>query len=143
MIINGNHHRSHGLFTHKGWMIKIEKVTFISPDLPFPTLATHALFAKFGMPLVATIVGDAGYDVKVFVEHIGPAKWDQVMESDVVCFHTFSASMPTTVEYIEMIRAYGLNVLGPIVLGSDSDTLETIRKTGKAGTSASPNIMFV
>ena len=122
-------------------MIKIEKVTFINPDLPFPTLATHALFAEFGMPLVATIVGDAGYDfagydVKVFVEHIGPVKWDQVMESDVVCFHTFSASMPTTVECIEMVRAYGLIALGPFVMGSDSDALETTRKTGKARTSA-------
>ena len=86
-------------------MIKIEKVTFIRPDFPFPTLMTHALFAEFGMPLVATIAKDAGYDVKVFVEHIGPVKWDQVMESDVVCFHTLSASMPATGEYIEMIRA--------------------------------------
>ena len=77
--------------------MNIEKVTSISPDLPYPTLVTHALFAEFGMPLIATIVRDAGYDVKAFVEHIGPVKWDQVMESDVVCFHTFSASMPTTV----------------------------------------------
>lgn len=140
MIINWNHHRSYGLFTHKGWMIKIEKVTFISPDLPFPTLATHAFFAEFGMPFVATIVRDAGYDVRVFVEHIGPVKWDLVIESDVVCFHTFSASMPTTVEYIKMIRAYGLIDLGSFVMGSDSDTVETIRKTGKAGTSASPTL---
>jgi hypothetical protein len=81
------------------------------------------------MPLVATIVRDAGYDVKVFVEHIGPVKWDQVMESDVVGFHSFSASMPTTVEYIAMIRTYGLNVLGPFVVGSDPDTVESIRKT--------------
>ena len=83
----------------------IEKVTFISPDLLYPALVTHALFAEFGMPLIATIVRDAGYDVKVFVEHIGPVKWNQVMESDVVCFYTFSASMPTRVEYIKKIRA--------------------------------------
>ena len=83
---------------------------------------------------------DAGYDFKVFAEHIGPVKWDQVMESDVVCFHTFSTSMPTTVAYIKMIRAYGLNALGPFVMESDSDTVETIRKTGKAGISASPTL---
>ena len=95
--------------------MNIEKVTFISPDLPYPTLVTHALFAEFGMPLIATIVRDAGYDVKAFVEHIGPVKWDQVMESDVVCFHTFSASMPTTVEYIKKIRAARPDM--PIILG--------------------------
>ena len=92
-----------------------KNVTFISPDLPYPTLVTHALFAEFGMPLIATIVRDAGYDVKAFVEHIGPVKWDQVMESDVVCFHTFSASMPTTVEYIKKIRAARPDM--PIILG--------------------------
>ena len=53
------------------------------------------------MPLVATIVRDAGYDVQQYVEHIGPIQWDRVMEADVVCFHAFSSTMPKTIDYIK------------------------------------------
>ena len=43
--------------------MKIEKVTFISPDLPNPNMVSHALFPEYSMPLLATIVRNAGYDV--------------------------------------------------------------------------------
>ncbi|MFQ5872340.1 MAG: B12-binding domain-containing radical SAM protein, partial [Dehalococcoidia bacterium] len=95
--------------------MKIEKVTFISAELPYWNLVTHAVFPEYGMPLVATIVRDAGYDVRVFVEHIGPIKWDRVMESDVVCFHAFSSTMPKTIEYINKIKAARPNM--PIIIG--------------------------
>ena len=44
--------------------MKIEKVTFISPELPYKNLVTHAVFPEYGVPLIATITRDAGYDVK-------------------------------------------------------------------------------
>ena len=83
----------------------LKKVTFISAELPYWNLVTHAVSPEYGMPLVATIVRDHGYDVKCFVEHIGPIKWDEVMDSDVVCFHAFSSTMPITIEYINKIKA--------------------------------------
>ena len=95
--------------------MKIEKVTIISAELPYWNLVTHAVFPEYGVPLVATIVRDAGYDVKVFVEHIGPIKWDRVMDSDVVCFHAFSSTMPKTIEYIDKIKAARPNM--PIIIG--------------------------
>ena len=95
--------------------MKIEKVAFISPELPYWNLVTHAVFPEYGMPLVATIVRDAGYDVQAFVEHIGPIKWDRVMESDVVCFHTFSSTMPKTIQFINKIKAERPDM--PIIIG--------------------------
>ena len=95
--------------------MKIEKVAFISPDLPYWNLVTHAVFPEYGMPLMATIVRDLGYDVKAFVEHIGPIKWDYVMDSDVVCFHAFSSTMPKTIEYIRKIKEARPDM--PIVIG--------------------------
>ena len=58
---------------------------------------------------------DAGYDVQLFVEHIGPIKWDRVMESDVVCFQAFSSTMPKTIEYINKIKAARPDM--PIIIG--------------------------
>ena len=95
--------------------MKIEKVTFISAELPYWNLVTHAVFPEYGVPLVATIVRDAGYDVQLFVEHIGPIKWDRVMESDVVCFHAFTSTMPKTIEYIKKIKAQRPDM--PIIIG--------------------------
>ena len=95
--------------------MKIEKLTFISAELPYWNLVTHAVFPEYGMPLVATIVRDLGYDVQVFVEHIGPIKWDRVLESDLVCFHVFSSTMPKTIEYINKIKAVRPDM--PIIIG--------------------------
>jgi radical SAM superfamily enzyme YgiQ (UPF0313 family) len=83
----------------------IKKVTFIGPQLPYWNFVSHCLFPEYGMPLVATIVRDHGYDVRMFVETIGPIDWKVVFESDLVCFHTFSSTMPRTVEYIQRVKA--------------------------------------
>ena len=95
--------------------MKVEKVAFISAELPYWNLVTHAVFPEYGMPLVATIVRNLGYEVRVFVEHIGPIKWDQVMDADVVCFHAFSSTMPKTIDYIQRIKAERPDV--PIIIG--------------------------
>ena len=95
--------------------MKVEKVAFISADLPYWNLVTHAVFPEYGMPLVATIVRNLGYDVRVFVEHIGPIKWDQVMDADVICFHAFSSTMPKTIDYIERIKSERPDL--PVIIG--------------------------
>ena len=118
--------------------MKIEKVTFISPDLPYWNLVTHAIFPEYGMPLIATIARNAGYDVKAYVEHIGRIEWDDVMKSDVVCFHAFSSTMPKTIEYINKIKSVRPDM--PIIMGGThasvmtEDTLQycdvVVRKEG-------------
>ena len=95
--------------------MKIEKVAFISAELPYWNLVTHAVFPEYGMPLVATLIRDLGYDVRAYVEHIGPIQWDWVMEADVVCFHAFSSTMPKTIEFIKKIKAVRPKV--PIIIG--------------------------
>ena len=95
--------------------MNIQNVSFISPELPFWNLVTHAVFPEYGMPLVATEVRDAGYDVKAYVEAIGPVQWDEVIDSDVVCFHAFSSTMPRTIEYINKVKAVRPDM--PIVIG--------------------------
>ena len=67
------------------------------------------------MPLIATIVRNAGYEVKQYVEHIGAINWDQVLDAGVVCFHTFSLTMPKTIEYIRKIKAARPDM--PIIIG--------------------------
>ena len=95
--------------------MKVQRVAFISAELPYWNLVTHAVFPEYGMPLVATIVRDAGYDVDMFVEHIGPIDWDRVLAADVVCFHAFSSTMPKTIEYINKVKEARPDM--PIVMG--------------------------
>jgi radical SAM superfamily enzyme YgiQ (UPF0313 family) len=111
-------HRDEG-----GYPVKIEKVSFVSAKLPYFNLVTHALFPEYGMPLVATIVRNAGYDVKAYVEHIGAIQWDYVMDSDVVCFHTFSSTLPKTIEYINKVKAARPDM--PIIMGGTHASVMT------------------
>ncbi len=95
--------------------MRINKVAFISAQLPYWNFVSSALFPEYGMPLVATVVRNAGYEVRVYVEHIGAIDWKEVLDCDVVCFHAFSSTMPKTIEYIRRVKAARPEV--PIVLG--------------------------
>ena len=95
--------------------MKIDKVTFITPSLPYPNLVSHILMVEYGPPLIATITRNAGYDVRLFAEHIAPVDWQRVIHSDVVCFHTFSSTMPKVIEYCRRIRARRPDM--PIIVG--------------------------
>jgi len=93
----------------------IEKITFITPSLPYPNLVSHILMVEYGPPLIATIARNAGYDVQLFAEHVAPIDWDRVLTSDVVGFHTFSSTMPKIIAYTRRIRAARPDM--PIIIG--------------------------
>ena len=40
--------------------MEINKVSFISPELPYWNLVTHAVFPEYGMPVVATVSAQRG-----------------------------------------------------------------------------------
>ena len=82
-----------------------KKITLIQLDSATPTLVNHVLMPRFGLPLIGTILRDEGYDVQVFVEFIsGKLDWDRLLQSDAVCFSSFSSAARRTYELADRIR---------------------------------------
>lgn len=95
-------------------MRKINKITCIQLDGVLPDLCHCSVMPDYGLPLIGTILSEAGYDVKVFVEHIEAPNWDRIATSDLICFSTLSAAAGKTYRLAREIRSR----LGiPIIIG--------------------------
>lgn len=97
----------------------LHKITCIQLSGEFPDFCFRLVMPDYGMPLIGTILSEAGYDVKVYVEHVKPPEWHRIAESDLVCFSTLSAGADKTRRLAMKIRSE----LGiPIIIGGTHAT---------------------
>jgi len=69
----------------------IKRITCIHFDGEFPDFCYRLVMPDYGLPVIGTILSQAGYDVRVYVEHVQPPDWARVAESDLVCFSCLNA----------------------------------------------------
>ncbi|HEX3684018.1 MAG TPA: radical SAM protein [Bryobacteraceae bacterium] len=94
---------------------KINKVTFIELDSAYNDFSTPTLMPRtYGMVVVATVVRNLGYDVKVYCEHISPIDMRRIGESDLVCFSGLTSAANKTFALADHIRR---NYDVPMVFG--------------------------
>lgn len=84
---------------------EIKKITLIhlDPRLPDYFSDTHPL-PRYGFVAIGTILRNAGYDVKIFVEHFAPVSWERVLDSDAVCFFAITSSLSKTFRLAREIK---------------------------------------
>lgn len=85
--------------------MEIKKITCIQMEGVFPDLCYRTVMPDYGMPIIGTLLAEAGYDVKIYLEHIKPPDWDRIAESDLVCFSSLNAGADKTYELSNKIRA--------------------------------------
>jgi radical SAM superfamily enzyme YgiQ (UPF0313 family) len=94
--------------------VQIKKITCIQFDGEHPDFCSRTVMPDYGLPVIATILAEAGYDVKVYVEHVKPPEWDRIAQSDLICFSSLNAGADKTYRLAQEIRSR----LGiPIVIG--------------------------
>jgi radical SAM superfamily enzyme YgiQ (UPF0313 family) len=92
----------------------IRKIVCIQMNGEFPDFTHRLVMPDYGLPLIGTLLAKAGYDVRIFIEHVQPPSWDAIRESDLVCFSTLNAGADKVYKLADRIRAE----LGiPTVLG--------------------------
>jgi anaerobic magnesium-protoporphyrin IX monomethyl ester cyclase len=69
----------------------IRRITCIHFDGEFPDFCYRLVMPDYGLPVIGTILSQAGYDVRVFVEHVQAPTWTDVAGSDLVCFSCLNA----------------------------------------------------
>jgi len=84
--------------------VQIKKITCIQLDGPLPDLCYRMVMPNYGLPLIGTILSEAGYDVKVYMEHIESPQWDRIAASDIICFSTFNVAAGKTYRLAREIR---------------------------------------
>lgn len=83
----------------------IKRITCIQLDAEFPDFCDRLVMPDYGLPVIATILSHAGYDVRVYVEHIKRPTWDAIAASDLVCLSTLNAGADKTYRLAREIRS--------------------------------------
>ena len=71
----------------------IKRINFIEYNARINTLTTARVFPKYGTPLLAAIMKEKGYDVKIFLEGVSDMSFDRLSDCDAVCFPVFAPAL--------------------------------------------------
>src|SRR5262250_73401 len=82
----------------------IQKITCVQLGGEFPDFCHRLVMPDYGLPVIATILAEHGYDVKLFVEHVKAPEWDRLAASDLVCFSCLNAGADKTYRLARDIR---------------------------------------
>jgi radical SAM superfamily enzyme YgiQ (UPF0313 family) len=98
------------------------RVALIEAGSPGLNIYTGTAMGR-GAPLLATVVRDAGYGVRAFIEDVSgrdSIDWDYVAACDVVGFSAITCTLPRTRDLLQQARA--VNPRATIVLGGPEPT---------------------
>jgi radical SAM superfamily enzyme YgiQ (UPF0313 family) len=99
--------------------MQIETITCIQLDGELPDYAHRLVMPDYGLPVIGTILSQAGYEVTIFIEHIQPPDWERIAQSDLVCFSSLNAAAGKTYALADRIKSE----LGiPVVMGGTHAT---------------------
>lgn len=99
-----------------------QRVALIEAGSPGLNIYSHVAMGR-GVPLLATVLRDTGYDVRAFIEDVSgkdSIDWDFVSDADVVGFSAITCTLTRTAELVEETRRR--NPAAAIVLGGPEPT---------------------
>ncbi len=92
----------------------IRKITCIQFGGEYPDFCHRVVTPDYGMSLIGTILSEAGYDVRVYMDLIKPPSWERIANSDLICLSCFMAGVDKAYRLASDIRSKsGI----PIVMG--------------------------
>ena len=95
----------------------IEKITCVQFDGEFPDFCYRLIMPDYGMPLIGTMLAHAGYDVRIYLEHIQPAEPARIADSDLLCLSTLNAGADKTFRFARDVRQRGRAFAGVLPAG--------------------------
>lgn len=98
---------------------QIRRIVCIQLSGVFPDFQHRLIMPDYGMPVIGSVLSEAGYDVIIYMEHIEPPSWDVIAEADLICMSTMSCGAGKTYALADCIRA----TLGlPVIIGGTHAT---------------------
>jgi len=84
------------------------RIALIEAGSPGLNIYSHVAMGR-GVPLLATVLRDAGYDVRAFVEDISgrdSVDWHWVRGAEAIGFSAITCTLPRTVALIDQARSH-------------------------------------
>ena len=83
----------------------VTRIACVQLTHSLPTVFDRVIFPRYGLPVIGTILQKAGYEVKVFEEHIAPINTAWILKADVVVFSALTGSSNRTYELASWLKA--------------------------------------
>ena len=103
--------------------MQVRTITCIQMSGEYPDFCHRLVMPDYGMPLIATVLSEAGYDVKTYMEHVQAPEWSRIAESDLVCFSTLSAGADKTRTHASYYPESCLEFSDYVVFGEGDETI--------------------
>lgn len=94
----------------------IKRIACVQLDNRLPDFCKKAIMPRYGLPVIAAVLDDAGYEVKVFIEHVAEPDIDWILGADILLLSTLTGAANKTYNFAETIRSHKSM---PIILGGE------------------------
>ncbi len=99
---------------------KIVRIACVQLDHTFPTVFDKVVFPRYGLPLIGSILQHAGYEVKVFEEHVASIDEEWVLGADVLLLSALTGAANRTYEFAAWAKAKNPNIV--TIMGGEHAT---------------------
>ncbi len=93
----------------------IRRVHFIEYNAKVNTLALKRVFPKYGTPLLASLLRERGYEVRIFLEGVSGMSLEKMTDCDAICFPVFAPALNKVTACARRIRQAKPGL--PIIMG--------------------------
>jgi radical SAM superfamily enzyme YgiQ (UPF0313 family) len=94
------------------------KIRLIEPRPAGLNVFDQALLPRLGLPLIGRLLANEGHDVRIYVEHLTPINWRDVLNADLVGFSATTTTAPAAYALAASVRQAGV----PTVIGGSHVT---------------------
>lgn len=92
---------------------RLKKLVFVEPRSTHLHVYSRVCIPRLGSVLLATIMRNRGYDVRVYIEDIHPVDMREVLSADLVGISAITSTAPQSYRLADQVRAAGgIAVLG-------------------------------
>ncbi len=91
----------------------MKKIVLVEPQSKEDHVYKHVRMPRLGLPILATQLQEAGYDVKMFMGTGDSLPWPQLLQADLVGISTTTATCREAYQIAGNLRAHGV----PVVIG--------------------------
>jgi radical SAM superfamily enzyme YgiQ (UPF0313 family) len=98
---------------------RFRRIACVQLDARLPDFCSKLVMPRYGLPVIGAVLRQAGYEVRVFVEHVAPPDLDAVAAADAILLSALTGAATRTYELVDALRR---RTRAPIVLGGEHAT---------------------
>lgn len=95
---------------------RFTRIACVQLDARLPDFCSRVIMPRYGLPLIGSLLKQAGYEVRVFIEHVAPPDLDWVLGADAILFSALTGAANRTYQLADWLRQ---RTKAPLIIGGE------------------------